>query len=52
MSKQFRITSKAGLDMGVYEGETPEQAVEALNADAGGESTVDDWYVEEVAAEV
>lgn len=56
MSK-FRITSKAGVEFGVYEGETREEAFAAMVADAG--DGVDDagnrtagsaahWIIEEV----
>lgn len=48
MTKTFRIESKAAVDMGVYEAETAEQAVAALNADVGSESTLEDWTVYEV----
>ena len=44
----YYIESKAGVIMGVYEGATAEEAVAALNADAGGDSKVDDWIVIEV----
>ena len=47
MSK-FYIESKAGVIMGIYEGASAEDAVAALNADAGGDSKVDDWIVLEV----
>ena len=30
----WRITSEAGLDMGVFEGETKEDAIRAMNVDA------------------
>jgi hypothetical protein len=49
--KAYRIESKAGVDMGVFSGETPEDAVRAMIKDGGGEygsesaGTVDDYYV-------
>jgi hypothetical protein len=52
---RYRIESKAGMDMGIYEGSTPEEAVRAMIADGDGEygsesaGTVDDYLVEEVA---
>lgn len=56
MSK-FRITSKAGVEFGVYEGETREAAFAAMVADAGDGADDDgnrtagsaaDWIIEEV----
>ena len=50
----FRITSKAGLDFGLYEGETAEAAFAAMCADGAGEvgdetvGTAKDWIIEEV----
>lgn len=41
----YYIESKAGVVMGIYEGDTEEAAVAALNADAGVESTVADWTI-------
>lgn len=58
--KKFRITSKAGVVYGVYEGETPEEAFSAMIADGcdgcnvDGRSTagtVDDWIIREVVEE-
>jgi hypothetical protein len=31
----YQIVSSQGVDLGTYEGETPEDAIRALNADAG-----------------
>ena len=31
----FQISSSAGVDMGTYEGETPEAALDAMARDAG-----------------
>lgn len=47
MSK-FYIESKAGVIMGIYEGASAEDAVAALNADAGSDSVADDWIIIEV----
>lgn len=44
----YYIESLAGAPMGIYEGDTKEAAVAALNADAGSESTVADWTIIEV----
>jgi hypothetical protein len=53
-----RITSKAGVDLGIYEGEIREDAFLAMVIDAGyspediGEWPVggpDDWIIEEVS---
>lgn len=53
----FRITSRAGLEFGVYDGETEEDAFEAMIADggdgvdAGGNRTAGsaaDWIIERV----
>lgn len=53
----YRITSKAGVDLGIYEGETLEDAFRAMAIDAGyspediGEWPLggpDDWIIEEV----
>lgn len=58
---KFRITSKAGVEFGVYEGETKEDAFEAMVADAGdgvdddGNRTAGsaaDWIIEEVELNV
>lgn len=35
MTKTFRIISSAGMEMGVFEGETREEALEAMARDAG-----------------
>ncbi len=49
MSKLYYIEPKGGaVIMGVYEAESPEAAVAALNADAGGDSAAADWIVHEV----
>lgn len=45
---QYYIESKAGVIMGIYEGASPEDAVAALNDDAGGDSVPADWIVLEV----
>ena len=45
---KFYIESKAGVIMGVYEGASAEDAVAALNADAGSDSVADDWIILEV----
>jgi len=47
MSK-FYIESRDGVIMGIYEGASAEDAVAALNADIGGDSTVADWITIEV----
>ncbi|WP_248793081.1 hypothetical protein [Escherichia coli] len=48
MSKYY-IESQAGVIMGIYEGASAEDAVAALNADAGGsDSVAADWIVIEV----
>ena len=44
MSK-FYIESKAGVIMGIYEGASAEDAVAALNADAGADSVASDWII-------
>ena len=44
----YYFESKDGVIMGVYEGASPEDAVAVLNADAGGDSKVDDWITLEV----
>ena len=44
----FQVYSKAGLNFGRWEAETPEDAIAALNSEAGGESTPKDWIIEEV----
>lgn len=41
----YYIESLAGVPMGIYEGETAEAAVAALNEDAGGESSIEDWTI-------
>lgn len=33
--KTYRIESSAGVQMGEYRGETPEEAIRAMNSDAG-----------------
>jgi len=33
--KKFEIESKQGVVMGIYEGDTPEEAVTAMDRDAG-----------------
>lgn len=51
----YRISSKAGVEYGIYEGDTPEQAFAAMVADGGGEVGDDsvgaakDWIIEQVA---
>ncbi len=45
---KFYIESKAGVIMGIYEAESPEDAVAVLNADIGGDSTADDWTILQV----
>ena len=35
MTKKFHIESTAGVDMGVYEGETEAEALDAMARDAG-----------------
>jgi hypothetical protein len=56
MSK-FQISSKAGIDFGVYEGKTAEEAFAAMVADgvdgvdSDGNSTagtIGDWIIEQV----
>lgn len=47
MSK-FYIESQAGVIMGIYEGASAEDAVAALNADAGSDSVAADWIILEV----
>lgn len=47
MSKYY-IESQAGVIMGIYEGASAEDAVAALNADAGSDSVAADWIVIEV----
>lgn len=47
----YRISSKGGVDFGVYPGNTPEEAFAAMVADAGeSEATGSpaDWFIEEV----
>ena len=44
MSK-FYIESQAGVIMGIYEGASAEDAVAALNADAGSDSVAADWII-------
>lgn len=60
---KYRIKSKAGVVFGIYEGDTPEQAAEALAIDAGYDSVAeeaevlgkspeqlfDDLFIEEVS---
>ena len=55
--RKFCIQSKAGIVWGIYEANTPEEAFEALVAEAGDgydvdgnrtAGTVDDWIVIEV----
>jgi hypothetical protein len=58
--KLFRIESKAGVDFGVYPGETAQEAFDAMLADAGAvdsvlsedgkpvAGTIEDWIVREV----
>lgn len=57
MNKTYQISSKAGVDFGLYSGETPEAAFAAMVAeggdgtDADGNSTAGsmaDWITEEV----
>lgn len=57
MSKTYRISSKAGIVFGEYQGETPEEAFAAMIAEAGdgldtdGNSsagTAADWIITEV----
>jgi hypothetical protein len=47
MSK-FYIESQAGVIMGMYEGASAEDAVAALNEDAGSDSVAADWIILEV----
>lgn len=55
--RKFQITSKAGADFGVYEGETAEAAFRSMVADGDGEygspevGTEDDWIITEVERE-
>lgn len=58
MSKLYRITSRAGVDFGVYSGATAEEAFDAMVADGidgedsdGGSTagTMADWIIEEEA---
>ena len=48
---QFHIGSAAGVDYGVWPGDTPEAAFAAMVADAGGTvgdlevGTADDWII-------
>lgn len=55
---KYRITSKAGFDYGVYEGETPEDAFRAMAQDGGrpelDESigTADDWTIDPTELDV
>lgn len=37
----YRITSSAGVELGIYEGETAEEALDAMARDAGYESEAD-----------
>lgn len=37
----YQITSSAGVDMGIYEGETPADALDAMARDAGYKSQAD-----------
>ncbi len=46
----YYIESHAGAIMGVFEGDTPEEAVANLDKDAGGESSLSDWIVIKVAS--
>ena len=55
--RKFCIQSKAGVICGIYEGDTPEAAFEAMVADVGDgydvdgsrtAGTVDDWIVVEI----
>lgn len=58
--RKFQITSKAGADFGVYDGETKEAAFASMVEDSGGArtdvdgrptaGTVDDWYIAEVVS--
>lgn len=59
MSK-FQIESKSGVVFGIYEANTPEEAFEAMVADAGdgfdvdgcrSAGTVADWIIREVLDE-
>lgn len=58
--RKFCIESKAGVVYGIYGGDTPEEAFEAMVADAGDgydadgrrtAGTVDDWIIREVVDE-
>jgi len=44
----YYIESRDGVIMGVYNGNSSEEAVAALNADVGGDSAVSDWIILEV----
>ena len=44
----FYIESQDGVIMGIYEGASAEDAVAALNADAGADSELTDWIILEV----
>lgn len=44
----YYIESRDGVIMGIYEGASAEDAVAALNADAGGDSVPSDWIILEV----
>lgn len=55
--RKFKITSKAGVDFGVYEGATAEEAFAAMvvdgvdGVDTDGNSTagtIGDWIIEQV----
>jgi hypothetical protein len=55
--RKFCIQSKSGVICGIYEGDTPEAAFEAMVADVGDgydvdgrrtAGTVDDWIVVEI----
>ena len=48
----YLITSKASVDMGIFEGLTPQDAVDQMNAEAKGESVLDDWDIQEVPREI
>ncbi len=40
--KSYTITSRASVDMGIYQGETPAHALAALHRDAGYQVSVDE----------
>lgn len=56
--KTYRIMSTEGLDFGLFQGDTPEEAWEAMVQDAGGHTTDEeghdtvgtpaDWIIKEV----